>query len=177
MRTITLLASALAFAAATSAFAAVQDTAALDRRIANALGAEIGQPGGASAPIDPRLRLAQCPQPVTIDPPVVGALAVRCQALGWRIRVPLTRFATMPGGITQAAMAQAKPEPVIRRGDPVDLVAGSPSFQVSVAAVAQEDGAPGARIRVKTDGDGKPGKQIVFAEVIDAGKVRLPGFN
>jgi len=107
---------------------------------------------------------------VAIDPPVMGAIALRCPSAGWRIRVPLARI----GGATQVSYgAPAKADPVIRRGDPVDLVAESAGFSVSVSATAQEDGAPGARIRIKADGQNQP----IFAEVIDAGRVKLPGFK
>jgi flagella basal body P-ring formation protein FlgA len=110
--------------------------------------------------------LQRCPATVIIDPPAMGAIALRCAALGWRIRVPLTRLAT------PVAM-MARVEPAVRRGDPVDLVADSDGFSVSVSATAQEDGAPGSRIRVRTDNKSQP----IFAEVIDAGRVRLPGFK
>ena len=110
---------------------------------------------------------------MTIDPPALGAVALRCVPLNWRIRVPLARLANASG---PAAMV-AKAEPVVRRGDPVDLVAEQSGFSVSVAATAQEDGAPGSRIRVRADGDGKPQGQVIFAEVIEAGRVKLPGFK
>ena len=159
--------------AATPALAAdpFQNIPALESRVVGALGAAIGEPGGPAAPIDRRLKLAQCPTNVAIDPPVMGAIALRCPGAGWRIRVPLARLG---GAVQQAAYsAPVKAEPVIRRGDPVDLVAEQAGFSVSVSAVAQEDGALGSRIRVKTDGK----NTFIFAEVIDAGLVRLPGFK
>ena len=173
MRTLALLA---ALAATPAAAAPFQDIQQLENRVIGALGAGIGQPGGPVAPIDRRLKLAACPSSVQIDPPVLGAVALRCPALAWRIRVPLTRLAGSSATATPQ-MASASPvtkaEPVVRRGDPVDLVAESSGFSVSVSATAQEDGAPGSRIRVKTDG----AKGQLFAEVMDAGLVRLPGFK
>jgi len=157
---------AAALLAAPAAAAPFQDVAALENRLVAALGAGVGEPGGPSAPIDRRLMLQRCPTNVTIDPPVMGAVALRCPALNWRIRVPLARLAA-PVAMT------ARAAPVIRRGDPVDLVADSDGFSVSVSATAQEDGIPGNRIRVLTEGKGQP----IFAEVIDAGRVRLPGFK
>jgi flagella basal body P-ring formation protein FlgA len=109
---------------------------------------------------------------VQIDPPVMGAVALRCAAANWRIRVPIARLSGT-GQTTMGAGAAGRVDPVVRRGDPVDLVAESSGFSVSVSAVAQEDGALGSRIRVKADGKNSP----VFAEVIDAGRVRLPGFK
>jgi flagella basal body P-ring formation protein FlgA len=162
------------------AAAPFQNLDALESRLINALGAGVGEPGGLAGPIDRRMKLATCPQPVAIDPPALGAVALRCPALGWRIRVPLQRLQGASGGGTAAsysAMAPMKAEPVVRRGDPVDLIADTGGFSVSVTATAQEDGAPGARIRVKTDRDGRPQGQIIFAEVIESGRVKLPGFN
>jgi flagella basal body P-ring formation protein FlgA len=117
----------------------------LDNRVAAALGANIGEPGGATNPVDRRLRLPACPQPVEIAEPAMGAITVRCQPLGWRIRVPL-----VPNGqaATAAAPAGARAAPTIRRGDQIELVAISSGFTVSTLAVAEQDGAPGDRIRV-----------------------------
>ncbi|MDO6416558.1 flagella basal body P-ring formation protein FlgA [Sphingomonas sp. BIUV-7] len=188
MRSIFPLLPLLAIATPAAA-APFQNLEALESRLINALGAGVGEPGGLATPIDRRMKLATCPQPVTIDPPVMGAVALRCPAIGWRIRVPLQRLqgaapasysARAQGAGGYAAMAQpaaAKAAPVVRRGDPVDLIAETGGFSVSVTATAQEDGAPGSRIRVKTDKGDHPQGQILFAEVIDAGRVRLPGFN
>lgn len=167
----TLILASLVVVATPATAQSFQNIDALEARIVGALGAAIGEPGGPAAPIDRRLKLAQCPGSVTIDPPVMGALALRCPAAGWRIRVPLARLG---GGLTTTqAMTSAKAEPVIRRGDPVDLVAENAGFSVSITGIAQEDGAPGSRIRIKAEGK----NPVVFAEVIDAGRVRLPGFN
>ncbi len=167
-----LLAFALVAPAAAAPF---QSIPALQNRVIAALGANIGEPGGPAAPIDTRLKLAACPSSVTIDPPLMGAIALRCPAVGWKIRVPLVRLAGVTGSMP--AVAAAKADMLVRKGDPVDLVAGSSGFSVSVSAIAQEDGAAGTRIRVKTEGNGKPQGQILFAEVVDQGRVRLPGFN
>jgi len=168
-RTLPLLALLAVPAAAASPF---QNIDALETRLINALGAGIGEPGGPATPIDRRLKLAACPGTVQIDPPVMGAVALRCTAANWRIRVPIARLGNAQNVGTTGA-ASVKAEPVIRRGDPVDLVAETNGFSVSVSAIAQEDGAPGSRIRVKADGKNSP----LFAEVIDAGRVRLPGFK
>lgn len=142
----------------------VQDIAALENRLLIALDAGIGQPGGPMAPIDRRLKLASCPSPVEIDPPALGAVALRCPAAGWRIRVPLMRATTN---------VAVKAPPLVRRGDPVEIIAQSESFSVSAQAIAQEDGAAGQRIRVRTD----PKAPTIFAEVVDMGVVRVAGFK
>lgn len=175
MKPILLLGLA-ALASAPAAAQSFQNIDALEARLINALGAGVGEPGGLAAPIDRRLKLANCPQTVAIDPPALGAVALRCASLGWRIRVPLQRLNGAAAGAGPVAMV-AKPQPAVRRGDPVDLVAETGGFSVSVTAIAQEDGAPGARIRVKTEQDGRQQGQLLFAEVIEPGRVRLPGFN
>ena len=162
---------AIALLAAPAAAAPFQNIDALEARLVNALGAGIGEPGGPATPIDRRLKLAACPGSVQIDPPAMGAVALRCVAANWRIRVPIARLGgnqNMAGGVLGV-----KAEAVVRRGDPVDLVAESSGFSVSVSGTAQEDGAPGSRIRIKADGQKGP----IFAEVIEAGRVRLPGFK
>ena len=73
----------------------------------------------------------------------MGAAIVRCEPLGWRIRVALTRGA---GGYAQA---EEKAEPIIRKGDQVQLTALAGSFSVSTIAIAEQDGAPGDRIRLR----------------------------
>ena len=154
---------------------AFQNLDAVERAVVIAAGADIGAPGGPVTAIDRRLKLAACPQ-VTADPPFQNAITVRCPAIGWRLRVPLTRGAQAAADAPVQNAGHARPvkaEPVIRRGDPVDLQAGSGAFVVSTEAIAQEDGAPGARIRVKTEGR----NGVILAEVVDFGRVRLPGFN
>jgi flagella basal body P-ring formation protein FlgA len=141
----------------------------LDSRISAALGAGVGEPGGATNPLDRRLRLASCPQPVEIAEPAMGAVTVRCQPLGWRIRVPLVGN----GQASAAAPAAVRAAPTIRRGDQVELVAISSGFTVSTLAVAEQDGAPGDRIRVRTERRSAP----VIGQVLADGRVSLPGFN
>ncbi|RJF94185.1 flagella basal body P-ring formation protein FlgA [Sphingomonas cavernae] len=155
-----LLTTALAATSAGHA-QAFQNIDQLETVLVSALGAGVGEPGGPTAPIDRRLKLAQCPQAPVFDAPVLGAVAVRCASLGWRIRVPLSRSLTVTA---------VREETVIRKGDPVELIAGGRFFEVSTQAVAEQDGAPGARIRVRSTPKAAP----VFAEVVRAGLVRIP---
>jgi flagella basal body P-ring formation protein FlgA len=149
-----------------------QNIDALEARLVNALGAGIGEPGGPATGIDRRLKLAACPATVQIDPPAMGAVALRCAPLNWRIRVPIARLGTAQN-VAMGSVMGARGEIVVRRGDPVDLIAETNGFSVSVSAIAQEDGAAGSRIRVKADDQKSP----IFAEVIEAGRVKLPGFK
>jgi flagella basal body P-ring formation protein FlgA len=141
----------------------------LDSRISAALGAGIGEPGGATTPVDRRLRLAACPQPVEIAEPAMGAVTVRCQPLGWRIRVSLVSS----GQAMAAAPAAVRAPPIVRRGDQIELVAISSGFTVSTLAVAEQDGAAGDRIRVRTERRTAP----IIGQVLADGRVALPGFN
>jgi flagella basal body P-ring formation protein FlgA len=148
--------------------AAFENINTLEARLTAALGADIGTPGGPAQPIDRRLKLARCPSPATIDPPALGAIAIRCEPIGWRIRVPLQHFAAAAGMQTAA-----KADPVVRKGDPVELFVETRTFSVSTGAIAQEDGAMGDRIRVRSDAK----SPIMIAEVVDGGRVRVPGFK
>ena len=168
-RRLLWLAAALAAPAAAQSF---ENLELLDSRIAAALGAGIGEPGGAASPVDRRLRLAACPQPVEIAEPAMGAVTVRCQPLGWRIRVPLVSGG-QASAQAAAAPAAARAAPIIRRGDQVELVAISNGFTVSTLAVADQDGAPGDRIRVRTEHRTAP----FIGQVLADGRVALPGFN
>ena len=144
-----------------------EDISMLERRLTAAIGAGVGEPGGPSRPIDRRLKLAPCPQPASFEPPALGAATIRCEPLGWRIRVPLVRIAAA------AQVAAARAEPTIRKGDQVELTASSGSFTVSTVAVAEQDGAPGDRIRVRSEGR----KGAVIGVVTEDGRVSLPGFK
>ena len=157
----------LAVVTAPAAAQGFENLEMLDSRIAAALGANIGEPGGPRAALDRRLRLAVCPQPAAIEEPILGAVTVRCAAHGWRIRVPLV------GGGAAVRTAQARPEPVIRRGDQIEVIAMTSSFTVSTLGTAEQDGAPGDRIRVRTDRRSAP----FIGQVTADGRVALPGFN
>ncbi len=140
----------------------------LESRVSAALGAAVGEPGGPARPIDRRLRLMPCPTPADIDPPAMGAVAIRCETRGWRIRVPL-----MAGAVAAPGMPQVRAEPVVRRGDQVQVVALASGFSVSTTGTAEQDGAPGDRIRVRTERRATP----FIGQVLADGRVALPGFN
>ena len=109
-----------------------EDVAALDVQVAAV--AEAAQP------IDRRLKLARCPENVAIDPPALGAVALRCKSLGWRIRVPLVRV----------TKAESPSDIIIRRGDAVEVISSGNGFEVSTSGTAMEDGSLGKGIRVKS---------------------------
>jgi flagella basal body P-ring formation protein FlgA len=151
----------------------------IDSLVAMTVGANLGESGGPIAPVDRRLRLAACPSTPSIDGPVFGAAIVKCDALGWRIRVPLVAVgaAATNGPVPRSAPRMAAQHPpvsreaVVKRGDPVQLMAGNNSFSISRAMVADEDGAIGETIRVREDKKSAP----ILAQVVDMGMVRIPG--
>lgn len=150
----------------------------IDSLVAMTVGANLGEPGGPRAPVDRRLRLAACPTTPSVEGPVFGAAMVKCEALGWRIRVPLVAgaAAAASGPVPRYAPATARPamkEAVVKKGDPVQLTAGNSSFEVSRVMIADEDGAIGETIRVREDKRSTP----IFAQVVDMGIVRIPGFK
>lgn len=119
---------------ATTAF---EDLDALDRDAMNAASAL----GGQAMPVDRRLRLARCPQGVTITSGEGRALDVRCPTLGWRLRVALVQ-----GSAADSAA------PLVRRGDPLTVVSGGAGFRIETSAIATEDGALGRTVRARLDG-------------------------
>lgn len=162
-----------AVTAATPASAqSFQSIADIEEQLVAALGAEIGQPGGPARPVDRRLKLTRCPAPIIVEPVVLGAVTVRCQAVGWRIRVPVAQ-ARADAPLAQAAARKAKAEPIVRRGDPVSLVVMAGSFTVSRQAIAEQDGAAGDRIRVRTE----PRTPPMIGQVLPDGRVAIAGFK
>ena len=80
--------------------------------------------------------------------------------------------ASNPGPSAVAARGN-RGAPVVRRGDPVALVVISGSFTVSRQAVADQDGAPGDRIRVRTEPRAAP----IIGQVLADGRILMSGFN
>lgn len=143
----------------------------LDSIVAMTVGANIGAPGGAISPVDRRLKLAACPQVPDVTGPVFGAAMVECKPLGWRIRVPLNPGAQQAqAGIGYARPAAMQKQVVVKKGDPVQLVAGGSAFMVTRMMIADEDGAAGDMIRVREDKKSDP----VMARVQESGVVRAP---
>lgn len=150
----------------------------LDSLVAITVGANIGEPGGPVAPIDRRLRLKPCGQTPKVEGPVFSAAIVSCADAGWRIRVPLkltpTQSAAAPATANAAPRVASTPAPstekVVKKGDPVELIAGTDIFSVSRLMIADQDGAVGDLISVRVDAKSPP----VSARVEKAGRVRAP---
>lgn len=171
-----LIAALFALFAAFGGVAQAQQFENLDRLdsiVAMTVGANIGQPGGAAAPVDRRLKLAACPEMPTVSGPVFGAAMVECKPVGWRIRVPLRPAEAPQSAQSGRPAAREARQVVVKRGDPVQFVAGGAAFTVSRLMIADEDGATGEMISVREDRKSDP----VLAQVVKSGIVRAPGFK
>ena len=111
-----------------------EDLSALDAKIAPAVAV------GSVKPIDRRLKLARCPDPIIFDTAAASAIVLRCHPLGWRIRVP----------ITQDAGRSGSSELLVKRGEMVQLVIQGDDFEIASSGIAIDDGFSGKRIRVKS---------------------------
>ncbi|WP_332803401.1 flagella basal body P-ring formation protein FlgA [Sphingomonas sp. RT2P30] len=169
---ITLLATAA------TAAAPYQDTLAIDRAVAAFTGHATGDAGGARTPVDTRLRLANCSMvSLAWRGEARDAVVVTCTEPEWRIFVPVRLGATPTPAPAAAAptmaAAPARLAPVIKRGDPVTIAAGTNGFSITRDGIALGDAAPGARFLVKCEGSKNP----VQAIAIESGRATLPGWN
>ncbi|UZK65320.1 flagella basal body P-ring formation protein FlgA [Sphingomonas sp. M1-B02] len=168
------LALALAAPAAAQDF---QSTVLLDTVVAQFTGKPVGEVGGARTPVDARLKLQACAAPqLEWRSEAKDTVIVRCIAPNWRIFVPVNALPQpkpAPAPLAQRpAAAVAKAEPVIRRGDPLTVEAGSPGFSITRDGIAMGDAAAGARLMVKVD----PKKPPIQAVALESGRARLPGW-
>lgn len=155
-----------------------QDTVALDRAVAAFTARPIGVEGGARAPIDARLRLATCPTvSLSWRSDAHDAVVVACAGPTWRIFVPMIAppRAAVAAPVRNAAGTTAAviAPPVIRRGDPVTIEAGSDGFSITREGVAMADAAPGARVMIRVPDAARP----VQAVAVETGRVTLPGWT
>lgn len=134
---------------------ALEDIPALDVRLSQAS-------SGQSASVDPRLRLARCPQPPSIERVQQAGFEIACAQVGWRVRVPLAHGA-------QREMASAAQSVLVHRGESVQVVIAGESYSVNYQAVAVEAGRLGDAVRVRF----APGNTILVATVSGQGRVHI----
>ena len=163
-RMIAALAAGIAMAPAATAQQATEDWQTIDTltaMVANAM-------GRTATPIDRRIKLARCPEQASITAIDSQTLAVRCESLGWRLRVPM---AAQAGAATPAVFARSAPAaaPVIRRGDNVRVTIESETFTVSYSAIATQDGRLGETIALR----GNDAKNMLSAVVTGPGRARM----
>ena len=149
----------------TAAVSPFEDTTKLDRKVAQYLGADIGDYGGARAPIDPKLKLGRCPSGITITDARRNAVQVSCRKLGWRIYVPLTEG----GGNAGWRAGSRSGEYTVQRNQPLLLTIRRPNFVVSYSVVAQKNGYVGDFIPVRADRKSK----VLMARITNSGEVEL----
>ncbi len=150
--------------ASVAAASGAQDLAAIDRAVAGFTGAPLGQAGGARLPVDRRLKLANCPEPLALEwhGGASQTVLVRCPvAGGWRLFVPVE------GGQQQAS---ARAQTVVARGEAVAIAVEGRGFTLSRQGEALEAGAIGEWIRVRPAGTRA---DTVRARIVQPGKVSL----
>ncbi len=153
---------ALIFAAA----AAFADLDAIDRQVAGFTGAPARAQGGASLPIDRRLRLRVCGSPLALSwrGERRDTVVAECpDAGGWRLFLPVNAAASAPSG-----------PPAVSRGDAVTISVSGDGFAVNQPGEALESGPVGAWVRVRPAAGGKSGGEPIRARVIRAGLVGVP---
>lgn len=156
---------ALAAPMTVAAQPATQDWQAIDTltaTVANAL-------GRTAVPIDRRIKLARCPEPATVTAIDSSTLAVRCEPLGWRLRVAMTGGEGNASPIAASLARPAPAAPVVRRGDNVRVTIDTPSYSISYAAVAAEDGRVGETIALH----GSDRKSTLSATVTGPGRAQI----
>ena len=133
----------------------------IDQAVADFTGASIGQPGGARAATDQRLRLAACDGPLALawHGSRRDMVRVECvDARSWKLFVPVASAATAAGN------------PVIQRGQPLTLTLEGRGFSISQQGEALDSGRPGEWIRVRPAGK----KDALRALVQPDGRVTIP---
>ncbi len=170
---MSVIATALLLATTPATF---QSTEALDQILALFTGKAVGEAGGARTPVDSRLKLADCAAPqLAWMSDAQDAIVVRCLAPQWKIYVPIEPGLPRPvvASVAAVPVKPAKVDPVIRRGDPVTIEAGSAGFSITREGIAMGDAAPGGRFLVRVD-EKKPPIQAV---ALESGRATLPGWS
>jgi flagellar basal body P-ring formation protein FlgA len=154
-RRLCLLSGLIPAAASAQPF---QSHDAIDAAVGNAL---VGT-GLRALPVDRRLKLTTCPEPLKIDTPAYGASVVHCASVGWRLRI-----------LVDSATATTAAPIVIKRGDPVSVNFVAPGFSVTTSGIAESEARVGERVRVRVEQKATP----VMGETIDTGSVRVGTLN
>lgn len=157
-----LIMAALAVTPLPAAAAAATDLAMIDNAVAAFTGQPIGVPGGASQPVDRRLRLGQCSAPLALAwyGAAQTSVLVNCpDAGGWRVFVPVVQ-----------ARRDAPAVVAVAKGEGVTVTVAGNGFSVSQPGEAMDAGAVGAWIRVRTNAKADP----MRARIVRPGLVELP---
>lgn len=147
------------------------DLAAIDRQVATFTGAGVGMPGGAVLPVDRRLRLRPCANPLALgwNGGRRDSVQISCpDAGGWRIFVAVAAVQAGPAAVAG---------PAVNRGDAVTIAVQGDGFSVSQPGEALESGPMGGWIRVRpvrpnaaTSANG----ETLRAQIVRPGMVAIP---
>jgi flagellar basal body P-ring formation protein FlgA len=165
--TLALVAAAVPAQAA----APVVDHVALDRAIQSFTGSAIGAPGGATAPVDRRLRLSSCAGDVRLAwrSPRRDTVILECpMGTGWKLFVPV-----VPTNAVMAVAPQTRSEigaTAIAKGDMVTVEVRGTGFSISQGGQAMEAGPVGSWIKIKSGGKG----EVITCQIVRPGLVSLP---
>jgi len=162
MRLVTLCAAVAVLMPLPAMAQPLTDLVALDRSVAAFTGASVGEPGGATQPVDRRLRLAQCMAPPALSWYGSGrdTVMVRCpDPNSWRIFVPLNQ-----GG------GPSSSQPAVLRGEAVMIAVEGEGFSVAQAGEAMDQGGIGSWIRVRM---ASANAQPIRAQVVRPGLVAV----
>lgn len=146
--------------AAPAVAAPFADPVAIDGAVAQFTGMPLGSPGGAAQPVDRRLRLSACANPLSIGwyAGRRDTVLVQCPDPGsWRLFVPLL-------------ISAGSESPAVLRGEAVTITLAGAGFTISQPGEALEPGAVGAWIRVKPAAGAN---QPVRARIVRPGLVEV----
>ncbi|WP_260925005.1 flagella basal body P-ring formation protein FlgA [Novosphingobium sp. 9] len=158
LASVALLASATGFA----------DLDAVDRQVAAFTGAPVGQPGGAAAPVDRRLRLQPCRAGLALAWRTAGhdSVVVQCgDPNGWRLFVPVRQ---------SPQMVAAQAPNAVTRGDAVAIAVTGEGFSVSQSGQAMESGPVGSWIQVRPTAGGIARAEPMRGQIVRPGLVEVP---
>lgn len=161
----------LALGLTLAAAAGFADLAAIDQQVQAFTGAPIGAPGGATTPVDRRLRLQSCAAPlaVTWNGMRRDSVLVQCPG-GWRLFVQVAN-ATL-------GAAAAPVLPAVTKGDAVTIAVQGDGFTVSQPGEALEAGPIGAWIRVRAVASSAAAaanaRDTLRAQIVRPGMVAIP---
>jgi len=97
---------------------------------------------GQSVSLDPRLPVPACTDGIDIAwrSDTRSSLVARCAATGWSLVIPTA---------AERSSAFGRAPPIVRRGQPVQVMASGNGFRVLVEGVADQDGRAGERVVVR----------------------------
>lgn len=159
---------ALIAAAVATAVGGFADLEAIDRQVAGFTGAPVGAVGGATTPVDRRLRLQHCRSGLALSwrTAMHDSVVVQCgDANGWRIFVPVRQA---------APVAAAQVPNAINRGDAIAIAITGEGFSVSQPGEALDSGAVGDWIRVRPASAARSRAEPMRGRIERPGLVALP---